>query len=640
MKLVYNSLLFGSCFLSLFCSGAIPRLMLRQDNSRHQLIYSKNVSHTVLCLSNASGSLLLGTINSVLEVNDGRVVENFTLTDDEDNGVCMPITFNACETVITLIEEFQNNYFVCGTNGKQPRCWKLDPRKSNHSDVVVEMIDGHGISPYKYSQNSLSLVVAGDLYAAAPLFLDGTSLQFRRQVGNQNQLWMYDSWITAPTFISAFVASRQEDSLNEKIYILFREKNTDRIPEADPWIARVARVCKNDKGGPKRFFQHIWTSFLKARLVCANPGESLYFNNLEDVFVLHSVDWKKSRVYALFSSNWNVTAVCIYSLAELDDIFENSTFKGYNEDIPNPRPGTCVKDSTSLPIHTMRIVRDHSEMTEWVQPIQKHAPFYISNKKYTKVAVDRVKASDEKMYNVLLLATDTGTIHKILEHDSKVFIISETRLCSGPAPVLSMKLDSGKRKLFVGYPGQMSVLDLQRCQDYNTSCEDCVLARDPYCAWTENGCSSQIKGGIQNISTGDPHACSIISAPKRLKQDESSLFSTNQVVHTVFKDVPFYLSCPTDSHHATYSWEHRGDCKPCQRTQSYCLYLIPAVSEHDYGMYNCVSVEHNYKKTVKVYQLHGQSEPRTLNRTFKHTAQKEWLLTVFTALLFSVHLSV
>lgn len=50
-----------------------------------------------------------------------------------------------------------------------------------------------------------------------------------------------------------------------------------------------------------------------------------------------------------------------------------------------------------------------------------------------------------------------------------------------------------QRKLFVGYPGQMSVLDLQKCQDYNTSCEDCVLARDPYCAWTEIGCTSQIK---------------------------------------------------------------------------------------------------------------------------------------------------
>lgn len=65
----------------------------------------------------------------------------------------------------------------------------------------------------------------------------------------------------------------------------------------------------------------------------------------------------------------------------------------------------CVEDSRSLPIPTMNIVRNHPEMNEWVHPIEKHAPFYISNYNYTKITVDRVKALDEKVYNVLLLAT-------------------------------------------------------------------------------------------------------------------------------------------------------------------------------------------------------------------------------------------
>lgn len=50
--------------------------------------------------------------------------------------------------------------------------------------------------------------------------------------------------LTEPTFISIFLAERRNDSLNEKIYVLFREKNSDTSPEADPWISRVARVCK------------------------------------------------------------------------------------------------------------------------------------------------------------------------------------------------------------------------------------------------------------------------------------------------------------------------------------------------------------------------------------------------------------
>lgn len=43
-------------------------------------------------------------------------------------------------------------------------------------------------------------------------------------------------------------------------------------------------------------------------------------------------------------SDRNSTAVCIYSMETIEDIFERSSFKGYNKDIPHPRPGT-VKTS-------------------------------------------------------------------------------------------------------------------------------------------------------------------------------------------------------------------------------------------------------------------------------------------------------
>ena len=50
--------------------------------------------------------------------------------------------------------------------------------------------------------------------------------------------------LTEPTFISANWIQRSDDPHNEKIYVFFREKNSDNSPEADPWISRVARVCK------------------------------------------------------------------------------------------------------------------------------------------------------------------------------------------------------------------------------------------------------------------------------------------------------------------------------------------------------------------------------------------------------------
>lgn len=575
-----------------------------------------------------------------VDVQNAQIIKKFTLTDNSDP-VCDK---SSCENTVTVIENFQSCLIVCGTNGESPKCWKLCPTDSNHSSEVEEYIDGTGISPYTSLQNSVSLEVDGDLYAAAPLYKDGTSLQFRRKAGRQNSVWMYDPWITEPTFISAFLARRPEEPMNEKIYVLFREKNSDNSPEADPWISRVARVCKVDKGGSKRFFQNIWTSFLKARLVCGIPSESLYFNRLQDVFVLESEDWRDSRVYALFSSSWNSTAVCIYSLAELDGIFENSSFKGYNEEIPNPRPGTCVEDSRSLPTPSINVIKHHPEMTDWVHPIQKHTPFFMSNNNYTRIVVDRVQAADEQMYNVLLLSTGTGVILKILEDNSNAFIISETILLNGLAPVQSMKLNSNERKLFVGYPGQMSVLDLQRCQDYSASCQDCVLARDPYCAWTENGCTSQIKGGIQNLATGETHVCPTNSAVYkfgRTKRDTSFLTAAPQTIErTVPEGVPYYLSCPIESHHATYVWEHRNFHSPCQQTQSICLHLIPVISADSYGEYTCMSRERDYTKVVQKYNLRGRPEPKVLSSGFRKTAQVEWLLIISAAVLFCAHLQV
>lgn len=622
-SLAYPWFIYGACFQCVFCAYN-PRLTLRQDESR--LLYDTNYSHTVLFHQEGSESLLVGGINNVLyvDINSGRIVENFTLNPNLPR--CGK---SSCENVVTVIERFQDCTFVCGTNGEEPKCWKLFPKESNHSTEVVE---GIGISPHTYTQNSLSLMADGDLYAAAPLYSDGTLLQFRRKAGKRISVWMHDQWVSEPTFISSFLAKRKNDSLDEKIYILFREKNPDTSPEADPWISRVARVCKVDEGGPKQFLQNIWTSFLKARLVCGIPRESLYFNRLHDVFVQHAEDWMESRVYALFSSSWNSTAVCIYSLKDLDYVFGNSNFKGYTEAIPNPRPGMCVKNSNSIPLPTLRFIKDHPEMKDWIHPIQNETPFFTSNKNFTKIAVDRVQASDERMHNVLLLATDNGVILKILEDGSKAFIISETHLCSGSAPVHSMKLDSENSKLFVGYPGQLSVLDLQRCQDYNASCEECVLSRDPYCAWTEQGCTSQTKGGIQNIANGLTNICHRKTEERFRRDVQQSSTAPSSIQHYVPTHVPFYLSCPVDSHHATYIWEHGDKRSPCQQTQSECLLLIPSMMADMYGNYKCISHERDYTKTVNEYNLHKPA----FNDALK-LRSLDWLMAAFVTSAFYLH---
>lgn len=77
-----------------------------------------------------------------------------------------------------------------------------------------------------------------------------------------------------------------------------------------------------------------------------------------------------------------------------------------------------------------------------------------------------------------------------------------------------------------------------------------------------------------------------------------------KVVHTVPLDFPFYLSCPIDSYHATYTWTRNGArAGDCQRSGSDCLHLIPAMEPGSYGGYQCISQERDHTRVLKEYQL-------------------------------------
>lgn len=577
-------------------------------------------NHTIFCYIQDYEELYVGGTDFVLIFNTSnyQIIKSYNLTTT----VPQECPEAPCQNVITVIEELDDNVLACGTNGFQPQCWTLDSTRENE---WKEYRDGTGISQFESSQNSISLTVEGDLYAAAPLDSDGSSLQFRRKGDKRTNVWMHDSWVLEPTFISASWVQRQNDSDNEKIYVFFREKNSDQSPEADHWISRVARVCKVDEGGSKRFFQNIWTSFIKARLVCGFPEESLYFNRLQDIYVLRDSDWNNTRVYAIFTSSWNSTAICIYTVGMIDNIFENSSFKGYNGDIPSPRPGTCVKNSRALPLATVNVVKYHPEMADWVQPVHSKAPFYVSRYNYTKIVVDQVLGADDKLYNVLLLATDSGKIHKVLEAGAKPFLISETQFLNR-SDLLSVKLDSMKRKLVVGFSDAIETMDLQKCE-YGSSCEECVLAQDPYCAWSQAAiqCTPAAPGNIQNVFAGNPNVCPQDS-PSRTKRQTHSSSSGSVINHTVPLNISFYLSCPIDSYHAEYSWEHTGQSSPCLQMKSECLHFIPVMAQSHYGHYQCVSREKGHTKVVKQYlivQKDTKDESRSALCSFNNALQPQ-----------------
>ncbi|NXA45202.1 SEM3E protein, partial [Nothocercus julius] len=109
----------------------------------------------------------------------------------------------------------------------------------------------------------------------------------------------------------------------------------------------------NDAGG-QRVLVNKWSTFSKARLVCAVPGPGgidTHFDELEDVFLLRTKDEKNPEIFALFSTVSHVfrgSAVCVYRMADIREAFKGPfahrdsplhRWAAYEGRVPYPRPG-------------------------------------------------------------------------------------------------------------------------------------------------------------------------------------------------------------------------------------------------------------------------------------------------------------
>lgn len=96
--------------------------------------------------------------------------------------------------------------------------------------------------------------------------------------------------------------------------------------------SRVARVCKQDKGGPHQFGDR-WTSFLKSRLNCSVPGDyPFYFNEIRKLLCLEldsylrrckpsEMYWKWFEMFSCFLMNRICNLNCSLSLFRIHESY-------------------------------------------------------------------------------------------------------------------------------------------------------------------------------------------------------------------------------------------------------------------------------------------------------------------------------
>ena len=153
-----------------------------------------------------------------------------------------------------------------------------------------------------------------------------------------------------------------------------------------------------------------------------------------------SVGQHDQLIYGVFTTNDNAltgSAICVYSIREIERVFRESAFKGqYNGDsngnwlsipqskTPSPRPGQCTRNQTDE--KSLHFIKENPLLDEAVKP-EFGGPILISsnvNFRYTKIAIDsQIEAitnelEDKQFYDVMFIGTNDGRILKAINSAS------------------------------------------------------------------------------------------------------------------------------------------------------------------------------------------------------------------------------
>ncbi|KAF1663806.1 Semaphorin-3B, partial [Aptenodytes patagonicus] len=453
-----------------------------------------------------------------------------------------------CMNFVKILHPYNRTHlYACGTGAFHPVCafveagqhaeepvFKLDPQRTE---------DGKGKSPYDPQHAAASILVGEELYSGVATDLMGRDFTIFRSLGRRPSIRteQHDSrWLNEPKFVAVFWVPESEDPDDDKIYFFFRETAVERQQGLGKTsFARIGQICRNDVGG-QRSLVNKWTTFLKARLICAVPGPDgadTHFDELRDVFLLQTRDKRNPLVYAVFSTSSSVfqgSAVCVYTMADIRRAFlgpfahkegPNYQWVSYQGRVPYPRPGMCpsktfgtFSSTKDFPDEVIQFARHHPLMYNPVLPHGQRPLFLQAAVPYTftRIAVDRVTAADGH-YDVLFigtgtaggcrgwdprphpsLPTDMGTVLKVVSvpkeswHRMEPLLLEELQVFQDASPITSLQLSSKRQQLYAGSAAALAQLPLHRCGAYGKACAECCLARDPYCAWDGTACTRYV----------------------------------------------------------------------------------------------------------------------------------------------------
>ena len=395
-----------------------------------------------------------------------------------------------CRNYVKVLVSHNDQIFACGTNAFSPKCAWRDIQQISKD---TRLVDGRAKCPYSPLDNSTAMMTKeGDyFFASASIdFQSSDNAIYRMKGHNVNQeplrTVQYDSkWLSSADFVAQF-------ETDEFMYFLLREAATEVINCGKAIYSRVARVCKNDKGGSS-VLKGQWTTFLKARMNCSVPGDyPFYYNEIQDAVFLRN----EGMVYATFTTGQNSipgAAVCNFNLSSMEKAFAGD----FKHQSSATSTWTAVKadhahfDCKRAATNDDLLASQKYQLMDEAVPSVLPAPVFTENQaRFGRIAVDvvNIKHQDSQPVHVIFVALDNGSIKKLSynPHTSQTCLVEILHPFPAGSNVVvkNMKFNSNTASVYLATEEGIVKVPVQRCSRFLTA-QECLNAMDPYCGWNK-----------------------------------------------------------------------------------------------------------------------------------------------------------
>ncbi|XP_051238196.1 sema domain, immunoglobulin domain (Ig), transmembrane domain (TM) and short cytoplasmic domain, (semaphorin) 4Ba [Dicentrarchus labrax] len=656
------TVLFIGCFHTAVTENDVTPRLTFSYNAKERTTKSFSVdgvfNYTALHLSKEDNMLYIGAREilfalNLTDISAVKLQRNLTWkTPERKRDECSfkgkDLQTDCFNYIKILLHLNSTHLYVCGTYAFSPTCAYIKTAdfsliKSDTGEIVTE--DGRSRCPFNPEYKSTAIMADGELYAGTVSNFQGNEPIIYKSLSQGTALKTENSlnWLQDPAFVgSAYIQeSLPKGNLvgdDDKIYFFFSEAGKEFDFFDNTIVSRIARVCKGDMGG-ERVLQKKWTTFLKAQLLCSLPDDGFPFNIIQDMFVLtpSPEDWKNTVFYGVFTSQWykgasGSSAVCSFTMDQVENAFngryrevnrETQQWYTYNHPVPEPRPGVCITNaareqgissSLHMPDKVLNFVKDHFLMDSVI----RSQPLLLKrNVRYTQIAVHRVKAA-KKAYNVLFIGTDDGRLHKAINVNNKMHIIEEMVLFRDSQPVQHIELDTEKGQLYVSSFSELVEVPVANCTNYQ-SCGECILSRDPYCAWNGRQCvdvrqATPSNAWQQDVDEADTSAiCNKTMPSPRFAKPLPTRMSSCQVIiipANTFKVLP----CKLRSNLAERKWEFSESAGHFHYPSPEGGLVVVAQADSQ-ETYECWSVEEGFRQLLANYCVRGEAKQESTTLT-------------------------